>query len=196
MGFFGGSSPMIGKVITRDELKARWAYAESRSSRFKGQYEPLLPPDLFTSANNGRPFDQISREEWPELIAALERERISLIGFLGEPWGASEFKCVGWDVPGLLSSPAMGNFFADEQQRGYFCFLAWPTKQTHDGKADTHDPRYAAAGRAFDRNFRVEEPLIAVRSNGHHILIDGYLRSILWLRNPVEPLPVWVPNVP
>ena len=43
----------------------------------------------------------------------------------------------------------------------------------------------ARRGNAEVNSQRVGEPLIAILVQGRHMLIEGYLRNILWLQNPV-----------
>ncbi|WP_407193808.1 hypothetical protein [Bradyrhizobium sp. STM 3566] len=63
---------MKGSIITAEEIKARWAYAEVTSERFGKAYAQHLPPQLFHDAHMGKPFAAVAQTDWKLLIDVLE----------------------------------------------------------------------------------------------------------------------------
>jgi hypothetical protein len=181
---------MKGRVISAEEAKARWAYTEINSERFGRTYETDLPAELFKGAKDGVPFERIAAIHYPILIAALKRSRNA--GFIDkvDRWGAPIYECVEWQVTDLLNSttiPAFGRV-------PYFVFLARPPGKDARGNPRAADPRHKSHFIPFDPAFEPREPLIAIAVDNAPMLIEGYLRSILWLRNPARRLPVWLPK--
>jgi hypothetical protein len=41
--------------------------------------------------------------------------------------------------------------------------------------------------------FAQHEPLISSRVGAELMLVEGYKRSLLWLRSPTKPLSIWQP---
>lgn len=181
---------MKDTVITAEEVKARWAYCEITSDRFGKTYKTNLPPSVYDAAVDGVPFAQVPGSEWPGLIVALKIARNP--GFIDniDTCGAPNYVCTEWQVPDLLSCWTLPCFY----QARYFEFLARPPGKDAAGNPDDADPRFKSHLIPFDPNFKLEEPLIAILMNRAPMLIEGYLRSILWLRNPVYPLRVWMPD--
>jgi hypothetical protein len=180
---------MKGKVIAAAEVKARWGYAEVTSARFGETYKRLLSNDLFEAVHSGVPFDNLSPGDHTALILALKSARNP--GFVDnvEQFGAAQYECTEWQVGDLLNSmtiPAFG-------QVPYYVFLARPPGSDAAGTPDSADPRYQGHKIPFDPNFEITEPLIAINF-GSLMLLEGYLRSILWLRSPAKPLDVWIPK--
>jgi len=176
-------------VIAAEEVKARWAYCEITSERFGGTYRTTLPGSVWAAAVSGAPFSQVPASEWPRLIAALKIARNSEFIDCIDRFGAPRYLCVEWEVPRLLSCLTLPCF----GQAQYFRFLALPPRQDAVGNPDNNDPRLRSDVIPFNTTLALKEPLIAILANGAPMLLEGYLRSILWLRNPVHPLPVWVP---
>ena len=178
----------LGTIIGVAELKARWAYAEINSSRFGGLYIPHVPPHIAEAARLGVPFNELEEQDWPTLAAILGQVRGPGLVDQLDQYGENGFECAHWDATKLLNSVTLPCF----GQVQYYRFLAMPGKAT---KAHDTDPRLASAAIPFDESFCVEEPVIALQERDYARLLEGYLRSILWLRNPSAPLPVWVPKV-
>jgi hypothetical protein len=136
------------------------------------------------------PFGSVGREHWPTLVSALQRARSREFVDCIDTFGAPQYRCAEWSVSDLLHStvlPTLG--FVP-----YAVFLARPVMRRPDGAIDDVDPRHVSQTMPFDPKFAPSSPLIAIAIDGKPMLIEGYLRSILWLRNPVTPLPVWVPE--
>lgn len=179
-----------GRTIAADELEARWSYSEIASTRFAQRYHPHVPAALRKLAHRRVDFDRLPRPAWHVLGSALHSVRPSnFIGMLRDE-AQSNYACVHWGVQHLLNCLTIPEFGAVP----FYRFLAMPAGQLADGGLRTDDPRVHAHAIPNDPGFRVDEPVIAVRHGDRHMLVDGYLRSILWLRNMAEPLPVWIPK--
>jgi hypothetical protein len=136
------------------------------------------------------PFESVSPSDWPVLVAALERARPN--GFVDniDTCGAPQYICAEWSPSDLLQTitlPVFGGL-------PYPIFLARPPGTDRNGNVDPYDPRYVNHRIPLDPDFAHFDPLIAIIFDGKKMLIEGYLRSILWLRNPKAPLWVWVPK--
>ena len=150
---------MLGKIVPVEEVKARWAYAETRSSRFGADYDPVLPARLVESARNGVPFDQIAPEDRPLLAEALPQARVRRFVEQVHFFGADHFECVHWSASELLNCLTLPIFGLVP----IFRFLAMPHRTDADGNVREDDPRHVAVSLPFDRDFVVEEPVIVVR---------------------------------
>jgi hypothetical protein len=178
-----------GARASVEEIKARWAFAEITSSRFGIGFKSALPPSILDLAHAGKPFSRVAKHEWQTLIAALDRVRPH--GFTDSLNGSSAYVWSSWSATDLMDCLTIPNF----QGVRFSAFLARPPNTDLAGNADTKDPRFVSAGLAFDPGFSVREPVIAILYGQQHMLLEGYLRSILWLRNPMlPPLPIWVPE--
>jgi len=180
---------MIGTIISRQELLARWAFAETRSSRFGGRMRHAINRALYQRLAQARNFGDVAQSDWQGLINALTSTRRGPFAILGIGHWADKFVCGRWTATELLNCmtlPVLGS-------TSFFRFLALPPLRTSERSIHPYDPRHAASEIPFDQHFTVVEPVIAVPSGNRYMLIDGNLRSILWLRNPASPLPVWVP---
>jgi hypothetical protein len=61
------------------------------------------------------------------------------------------------------------------------------------GALDLNDPRIKAWGTPVKAASLVQtEPLISIKTGADHMLIEGYTRSILWVRSPGKSLQMWV----
>ena len=181
---------MQNTMITTEEVKARWAYSEISSSRLGKRFKNLLPAGIVDNQSQGLPFEQLPDEDRHALIRALKTVRPAAFVNVVETLGTGHFELATWTIAQLVGCVTLPDFGGVR----YFQFLARPynSEQADEIQPDL-DPRREALRIAFDKDFKVKFPLIAVRSGQHDVLLDGYLRSILWLRNPIEPLPVWVP---
>ncbi len=182
---------MIGKTITTEELKARWAYAEAGSSRFGDEFTPHLSPSAIRKIRRGLPFEKLPESQWPEFVAALGKARPREFVDIVHRHGSGRYTCEQWQPTRLLSCLTLPSFDSVH----YFRFLTLPPHLDRAGRPDAIDPRNISRRIPFDPLYRVTGPIIAVRHQGQDMLVEGYLRSILWLRNPVKPLEVWVPTL-
>ena len=65
-----------------------------------------------------------------------------------------------------------------------------------DGKPEWSDPRVSAHDTPLTIPFTQEEPGIAIQINGNRLLIDGYCRSVLFVRDSkdTDQFLVWMPD--
>ena len=181
---------MQGVVIGAEEGKARGAYSEAASSRFAAMIAPHLGAEVRHLSRNGAPFGKVASRHHPALAAALGKFRPGEHVGLVDSLGAEAFECVGWPPGELLRCRTLPVFGGQQ----YFRFLAAPPLRDAKGKILPDDPRLAAWAIPPSRFGATAEAVIAVGQPDRYLLIDGYLRSILWLRGGAEPLPVWVPR--
>jgi len=171
------------------EIKARWAYSELFSSRLGQRLAAVLPARLQDCRKHRPPFEDLTEADHKALVHALKTLRpASFIDLIDAP-GSTHYELSQWTAAQLLGCLTLPQFGPVR----YFQFLAGRHEDRSDKPTIPADPRLEAATIPFDENFSVEFPVIALKSREHYILIDGYLRSILWLRNPLKTLPVWVP---
>ncbi len=177
------------RVASASEIKARWAFSEIASSRYSNSLVRYLPQQIVEHARAGMPFEELSSEDLDILVTAQRQSRPAEFVDYVDRFGAPQYELINWTIRDLLNSitvPTLGTM-------QYFRWLAMPSEMDPGTQKYLCDPRPTASRIPFDETFRVGEGLIAVRLNGHDLLIDGYLRSLLWLRNTSYPLPVWVP---
>lgn len=177
--------------ISADELKARWAYSELRSSRQSHNYSAVLSPSIRNMAKQSQPFEIVGRAHWGELIAALHRVRGTKFADTVQRCSEGRYRREFWTPSALLSCRTLPEY----NWVPFFSFLAQPICRDADGKARRDDPRTASNTIQADVAFNPAEAAIAVRVGGQLVLIDGYLRAIVWLRHPENPFPVWTPAI-
>lgn len=176
-----------------EELVARWAWAELGSSRFAGSLRAHAAPQIVARFEAGDDFEALSVEDHAHLAQALRATRpASFVDTLGTGSGA-QFEIADWSVGDLLSAyvlPELGGCSFVE-------FLARPPRLKDDGdegaRLDAIDPRVIALTIPFDSDYAIEGPIIALTRAERAMLFEGYLRAILWLRQPRRKLQVWVP---
>jgi len=169
------------------EVKARWAYGEINSTRFRAHYPRVLAPTILQLAASKAPFSAVQHQAWPSLVAALKGARNPR--FVDNLDQASFYECSAWTIQDLLNATTIPNF----RSLPYWKFLAFPP-ELPGSQIVLSDPRQAAHAIPYDPDFRVQEPLISIVQGEQKILLEGYLRSILWLRNPIHDLLIWVPR--
>jgi hypothetical protein len=179
----------LGQKISRDTLKARWAYAELTSSRFANSYTGLVSDGLFARARGNVPFGELSENDRNELIEALNRHkgRCGLVPALAPH---ESFICVAWTreqllaticVPGLQWIP-----LAD------LVSMRGPFERSH--------PRAAAKEIPSNQEIQQIEPIIVLPDfidleHRGPLLLEGTFRSVMFLRcrDPSARIMVWIP---
>jgi len=177
------------RVISVAEIKARWAYSEIISSRLGLTYRNHVSADIFKLAVRRKPFDAVPQALWPGLISALLTVRPPQFVSLVDQYGTGAFARAEWSPSTLLSCQTLPQY----QMVPFFSFLAHPVARDSKGNLAGGDPRYEANRTRPGCDVGQAELAIAGMANGRPILLDGYLRAILWLRQPVASFPVWVP---
>jgi len=177
---------MIGRIATVREVKARWAYSEVNSPRFQVLYaHHPHSAAILSNANANVPFDDLSTMEVDVLVDLHRQVRAYFLPFLKD---VGFFTCEVWSreqVESLHVSPGKRlliplRSFADS-----------PPPVGLDGKPAWDDPRVAAGRVPRDRPFVQTEPVPVVQFEGRMVLLDGYCRSIVFLKSESKELLVW-----
>jgi hypothetical protein len=182
---------MKGQKATAREIKARWAFSEVLSDRFGGPYRQVLAQPLFERIVSGCKFADIEGSYWDNLIQGLNTARTTNFTGLIDASAPNGYVCAEWSVEDLMNARVIPNFGVGLFYREFMTMfpMSQPT-----GALDLSDPRYKAwatpvKGPAFVQT----EPLISVKAGSDYMLIEGYTRSILWVRSPAKSLLMWVP---
>jgi hypothetical protein len=184
----------VGTLATSVEVKARWAYSEIPSLRFGKKYVGHGPRRLHTLALGGAPFSNVDPGDWPVLQAMAEHARNKEFIDSIDAFGSPSFQCTRWRIEELLNVQTLPLF----GRVSYSAFLTRnPCAVLRNGLPafDEADPRVVAWSIDSTEPFEQIEPVIVVIVRGQPLLLDGYLRSLLWLRrnDPAKPLLVWLP---
>lgn len=181
-----------GTVATIEEVRARWAFGEISSKRFGNKYVPHAPPDLLASAQRGDDFSAVDQKHWATLSTLLTKARPGEYLHLDLlKW--SRFKCAYWTKADLDEALAI-RAFNKQQNRPlpYVDFFQRTPDTGPNETAENSDPRIEA--------FRTPDtlqtqPAVAVLCGSKYLLVDGYLRSIIFRRQRDLSLrfAVWVP---
>jgi hypothetical protein len=174
-----------GQVATAEEVKARWAYCEmDPRSRFYPCYANQGPSPLLDWAKEGKPFSEIPTSDWPELLRRLAGARPD---FHANADGAAIYVCEGWTKDKLRSVFTIP----------FYESVPYPAFMDGKPKDDPGDPRRIIEEIEIPQEYRQDEPVIIVmHPNGWPILLEGYLRSLMFMRSPdpAAELLAWVPK--
>lgn len=189
-------APSIGQIASAAEVKARWAYAEMRSSRFRRYFEAGAYTNLLEKAAAGIPFCRLSADEQARLIPALHVAKTE--AYISSVDQASNtYECKGWTEGDLMNSWALSLFNRPEKR---VCIPYRDFYHGHPGAdpavdLDDGDPRVAVLTVPPEADYRQLEPVIVIGKPGEYILLEGYLRSILFMRSrdKSKRLLAWVP---
>jgi hypothetical protein len=183
----------LGAVASTLETKARWAYSEIMSSRTGERYQnhtPLAPVAQLALA--GTPFEDLPPDCHQILGDAVTATRTRLIRLMEQH---RRFVLKHWSKHELANSYADAYFNTPRREipLRFGDFLRWPRGTGPDGRPAMDDPRIVADGIAPGTVPFTDAAPIAVGSGGD-LIVDGYLRCILFMRDaPASArLPVWV----
>jgi hypothetical protein len=153
---------------------------------------PEIAPHQIPTTFRTAPFVEPGSSEFKVLIEMFEAARGKFLHMYFE--GISEFVLEQWPVERLCGINSMSQM--DPLRRGRFIsVLAFALSPPPVG-ADDGDPRIAAAKVPLsDTPFRPNEPVIVGLYNDLQVLIDGYCRSILFMRSagPQDRISVLIP---
>jgi hypothetical protein len=193
----GAMAPTIGQIATAAEVEARWAYAEMRSSRWCRHFEAGGYADLLEKARTGLSFCTLSAEEQIRLIRALRVAKT-------EPYinavhqTSNMYECNAWAEHDLMSSWALPLFNIANPQvcipyRDFYSSVVSPDPAV---TLDDDDPRVAARTVSPEAQYRQSEPVIVIGGPGDYLLLEGYLRSILFMKSQdtSKRLLAWLPR--
>lgn len=179
-----------GQKASNLEIMARWAYSELFSSRLGADFQRLFG-DFSVVATGGPPFETLERGHHELLAGTL---RISRGVLLVEVERHHGFVLQLWSKGRLCQCNALQFFNTPARARPmpFYDFLNWARNTGPDGKPDPNDPRTVADTIPLG-SFKITEAPIAV-GEFPNMLIDGYLRSVVFMRDaPADAmLPVWV----
>ena len=182
---------VIGQVATHKEIKARWAYAEVRSTRFP--VYPHLTASLQKRLDGGANFDDLTEADWDELIEGLVKARNQKIV---DNVGTRSYRVVEWSIVELMGCLVLPSYDAAKQgmMTQYSIFDSSPRWVDAQGNPDVSDARVAAE--AIGRPLGPHGGAIAIDvGGGKLLLLEGYTRSQLFVHfSPLgTKLLVWVP---
>lgn len=181
---------MKGRIATAREIKARWAFSEVRSDRFGGPYRTVLAQPLYNQVMEGCDFSDIQQSHWDDLIRGLNTARNARFTGIIDAFGLSGYICAEWSVEDLMNAKVIPKF---GEGLCYREFLTMSPMSQLTGAIDLGDPRFNAwATPVKTCSFVQTEPLIAIKAGSDHMLIEGYTRSILWVRSAGKSLLMWV----
>ena len=179
-----------GQTATAREIKARWAFREVLSERFGGPYSAVLAPPLYHQVKAGCHFSDMPESCWENLIEGLNTARNAEFTGIIDAFGLSGYVCTEWSVEDLMKAKVIPKF---GQGLCYREFLTMHPMPQRTGALDLDDPRYKAWQTPVKAvSFVQTEPLISIKVGADHMLIEGYTRSILWVRSPARSLLMWV----
>jgi hypothetical protein len=182
-----------GCVATAQEVKARWAFSEMISTRFGQNYTDRGPERLRDLVARNASFDEVDQRDWPILVSMIEQfGRNKAFVDSVDSWGAPYFMCKEWRMSELLQTFTLPCF----GQVSYPVFLTQCPNVKQPATFDMADPRFIAWSIPPNQAFYQREPIIIIRVGQpqQYMILDGYLRSILWFRsNTTKPLLAWLP---
>jgi hypothetical protein len=173
---------LIGSIISADEVKARWAYGEMTSTRwgphFVGKHQALVQKAIAKV-----PFSTLSPQEHQELIQALPLARNP--AFISSIDQSSRYQWQHWTKGQLCQTYALAAFNPPLKNQAipYYDFFVRFPDTGPNGLPEDSDPRVVFAKNSiqFDPD---HEPAIFVGAPGHYVLIEGALRSVIFMHSP------------
>ena len=175
--------------ITANEAKARWAYSEITSTRYGPLIRANLAPKIITLADRGESFAEVPAEHHGALIHVLSnisRNADFIISLDSSP----TYKKVSLTKDQLLELWALPTFSPPERTH------CWPYAIFHNSLGEgPEDPRSIAAAIENPDDHPQKDAGIVMNHQGHPVLIEGYLRSQIFMKstNPSRRFEVWWP---
>lgn len=172
-------------MATVDEMKSRWVYSELGSPRWSGAYAQLRGnTPLLAKAGLHIPFSSLTSEEQDQLLKyAPNSSRRGLMGRLSNHLG---YRLEQWDksqVSATRTIQAYGSVPYDD-------FISEGCKPGQEAI----DPREAAKTLQYYPG--TWEAGMAVGQPGSYMLLDGYTRSVVFMRQAPSGarFAIWVPD--
>jgi len=177
---------MEGTRVSADEVKARWAYSEIWADRWKAEYADYEPEKV----RQGLAFENLSPDEKAHLLFMLMNWR----GYVAPEVDKFQiYECQSWTKDQLARTYTIMQMAPDQNSNiPFLSFCICPRFNNKD------DPRVQADAIPLETEFVQTEPVIVLPYDEMNLLIDGYLRSVLFMRspNPEARILVWYPIVP
>lgn len=171
---------VVGSRVPTEEVLARWAFSESRSVRWAKHY---------VGTTSAAQFEDLTPAEKTALVNALVGYRGDFVNHARQ---YAKYELQDWTKPQLERAYTVSRMAPNRNSNiPFLSFLACPRFQ------EESDPRVQADRISFDTPFD-PEPIIVVRPQSLNILLEGYLRAVLFMRssNPGETIKVWYPVIP
>lgn len=185
---------MKGTKISARDMRARWSWSELTSPRFgtKIAQHGNAAERLQKLAKDGARFENLPETD-KDILASIAEKRHS--NFLQNVAGVKEFICEEWTREDLLESDVIQTLSPNKDRIiPYREFINNPPIMI-DGEPEWSDPRYSADSWQTGKPFSQDEPALAVRFGEKKILLDGYGRSVLFMRHgrDTDRFFVWMP---
>jgi hypothetical protein len=185
---------MIGSKIPIRIAKARWAWSELTSPRFGNKYAAMGPDAIRLQylAKNGAAFDALPEPDKDILVSLIEKRQP---GFMRDIANVKEFVCEAWtqdDLMKTIAIPALSP--GKDRLLPYADFIKNPPHMV-GGQPEWSDPRVSADSWPQGKPYSQDEPAIAILHSGDKILVDGYGRSVIFVKHGKsdDKFLVWVP---
>jgi hypothetical protein len=169
----------VGEVVSV-QMKARWAYSEIRSPRFRERYEDDARVSLLRGKLEIIPFESLLPIEITTLAEVFDDSRGC---FLKHYWAdVGDFVHEEWSAARLGRVYAMSEL--DPSGQGcYVPFATYAASPRPSGPISALDPRVAADKLPLGNMLRAPDPLIVGLYNHLQVLIDGYFRGLAFMRS-------------
>jgi hypothetical protein len=189
---------MIGLRAPALEVKARWAFGELTSSRFRKMYAGIGPKQIHDTAAAKNPFSVLTADDHKTLAQMLDRARPERAAQVD---ASPLYRCEPWTKGQLAHAWALPDFHPPEKRRPlpYYDFYLGPPNTGPGGTPENTDPRVEAqripAGTPFNQ---FHEPVVVAGTPTQYLLLEGYFRSIMFMRagDISQRLLAWVPYAP
>jgi hypothetical protein len=186
---------MIGDIASAHVVKARWAYAELTSTRFGRRYRGRGSRHIHDAAAAGRPFSQLTAADIDELVVMLSRAREH--EFLAAVDAHPRFCCEALTREQVAQLHVLPTFWPKGQvPTEYMTYMDFYSQTFGRGNVPLKaDPRAIAKGIDPSMLIGEQEPVIVIRISRRQLLLEGYLRSVLFMRHPDQSLRLraWLP---
>jgi hypothetical protein len=191
--------PSVGDRVSASEIRARWAYSEMRSSRFRARFAPVYA-DLVVKANSRVAFSELRQADRDRLLLALNAARNpEFVGYVDAT--AATYECRSWTENELFNAWALPEFNPTNRDycisfRAFLSAAEPPVLAT----LDDSDPRVEwqkQRSLCDTGEYRQDEPIIIIGKPGTQIILDGYFRTLTFVnsRKRCKRLLVWIPLV-
>ena len=161
--------------ITAYEVKARWAYAELNSTRWGGS-NSATPPAILAMAREGVPFQLVPSSKYPALVDWLLHGRAR--DFVANVDRSEHYVLKQISKMQLMALWAISSFNATKTD-GVFPYAEFYHERMKRGRNDPRDVIETIPRSPFNQL----HPVIVVNWDGLPVLLEGYLRSLLFLRS-------------
>ena len=182
-GILIAEGPLKGVRITREQLKARWAFAEIGAERWRAKYATFPLEKIRKNIS----VADLNSKEIAHLAWIAESSRQNLVPELNK---VEVYECQAWTKDKFGRACTIMGMAPDRNSNiPFLSFIACPRFN------ESSDPRVQADRIPFETPFVQTEPIIVLPYGAINIVIEGYLRGVLFMRspNPDAEILVWFP---